>query len=227
MKICLLKKFLSSLDRHFPKTDQNQLQRDIEKRICSAMRKLNSIGNTVNARQAYLDINPEMDINSDKMSIDFDTIRPNHEIIYLKVPTEIVRPMPYKIVEHKIDYSLDLVRTLCGLDYLKNEHTFSQRILCHEFGHLQDVQRKGFCYETPGVELLPYVDVIWNVLLEGRLAKYGIAATEKENNRKAFYRKLEEWGIEPDPKDFECLWQKHDYDYGEIEERAREYFDSC
>lgn len=52
------------------------------------------------------------------------------------------------------------------------------------------MQRKEFCYKHLDKELFPYVDVIWNALLEGRLAKYGIAARKKEDNGKDFYRKL-------------------------------------
>ncbi len=227
MNICLLKKFSNSLDRYFPKTDHNQLQRYIEERVCSAMKKLNSIGNTINARKVYLDINPEMDPNFEEISIHFDTSGPNYETASLKVPTEIVRRRSLTIVKDNVDCSSDLVRRLCFLDKLENEHIFCRRILCHEFGHLQDAQRKGFCYKPPKAELLPYVDVIWNVLLENRLARYGIAAIKKEDNRKDFYRKLKKLRVEPGPKDFECLWQKHDYDYGEIKERAQKYFDSC
>lgn len=220
MNICFLEVFQKNRDNRYPETNPNELQEYIKKGIWSAIQKLNSIGNTINVRKVYLDIDPKIDPNFGEISIDFDTSGPSYETTYLRVPITIISPpvpMPSK----------NLMDQFYLRDKYANGHNFSYRTLCHEFGHLQDAQRKEFGYKKPNKELLPYVEIIWNVLLEARLSKHCMAAREKEDNRKAFYRKLKELRAKTNPKDFECLWQKQSYNYKEIRKLAQKYFDSC
>ncbi len=223
LDICFSPVFQKNLNKHFPKTDDEELKRYVKERICCAVNTLNSIGNTIKIEKIFLDV----DCNCELISIDFDQSvpkdesPPEYEIACLEVPPQIIVPLPNDSFSRK-----DLIETFDGLKNYCNRNPFSHDILCHEFGHLQDAQRSGFDYEKPKEELLPYIDMIWNVLLESKFSKHGIALKTKDENRKYFLRHLEPQWFKPPPEDFEDLWGVGNYTYKEIRELAQKYCSS-
>lgn len=217
LDICFLSIFQENLNRNFPETDDEELKRYVKKRICRSVNTLNSVGNTIKIEKIFLDV----DCNCELISIDFDENTLKYGIAYLEVPPQIIVPLPNDSFSRK-----DLIETFDGLKNYCNRNPFSHDILCHELGHLQDAQRSGFDYEKPNKKLLPYIDMIWNVLLESKFSKHGIALKTKNENRKYFLHHLEPQWFEPPPEDFEHLWGIENYTYKEIRERAQKYCSS-
>ena len=217
LDICLRSIFQENLNKHFPETDDEELKEYVKERICCAVNTLNSIGNTIKIEKIFLTVH----CNNTPISIDFDENGLKHGIAYLEVPPQIIDLPHSDSFFHK-----DLIETLDGLKNYCNRNPFSHDTLCHELGHFQDAQRSGSDYEEPSKELLPYVNMIWNVLLESRLSKHGIALYTKDENRGIFLRFLGGRGFEPPPEDFEQLWGLENYTYKEIREWAQEYYSS-
>ncbi|MBA7467695.1 hypothetical protein ES707_02916 [subsurface metagenome] len=217
LDICFLPVFQENLNKHFPETDDEELKRYVKERICCAVNALNSIGNTIKIEKIFLTVH----CNNIPISIDFDDNKLKYGIACLEVPPQIIVPLPNDSFSRK-----DLIETFDSLKNYCNRNPFSHDILCHEFGHLQDAQRSGFDYEKPKEELLPYIDMIWNVLLESKFSKHGIALKTKDENRKYFLKHLEPQWFKPPPKDFEDLWGVGNYTYKEIRERAQKYYSS-
>jgi len=223
LDICFSSVFQENLNKHFPETDDEELKKYVKERICCAVNTLNSIGNTIKIEKIFLTVH----CNNIPISIDFDENKLKDGIAYLEVPLQIIVPLPGDSFSRK-----DLVETLDGLKNYCYRNPFSYENLCHELGHLQDAQRSGFYYKDPNKELLPYIDIIWNVLLESRLSKHGIALLTKEENRQYFSKgitmKLFKRTIlfEPPPEDFEDLWGLENYTFNDIREWAQKYYSS-
>lgn len=148
--------------------------------------------------------------------IDIDAAGPNYDIAYLEVQPQIIELEPSMQSE-------DLVKIVKQLDAIYNppKHNLSEVALLHEFGHLQDIQRPEFGYtcEVQCEKLLGAVDKIWNILLDKRLVTHRLPIGNENKNGvwKSFKR---EWknltGKEPHFADFESLWTRKKYNYGEI-----------
>jgi len=217
LDICFSQAFQENLNKHSPETDDEELKRYVKERICCAVKTLNSIGNTIKIEKIYLDV----DCKYERIKIYFDESAPKYEIACLKVPPQIIiLPSPPFFSPGNLIQTFDSLKNCC------RRNPFSHRNLCHEFGHLQDAQRSGFDYEPPNKKLNPYVDVIWNILLESGFSKHGMALENKDKNLEYFRLKLKMLWIEPTIKDFERLWRKRNYNYEEIRELAQEYFSS-
>lgn len=217
LDICFFPVFQENLNKHFPETDDEELKKYVKERICCAVNTLNSIGNTIKTEKIFLTVHD----NDIAISIDFDENGLKHGIAYLELPPQIIDSSPNDSFFHK-----DLIETL---DDLKNnwcKNPFSHENLCHELGHLQDAQRSGFDYEKPNKRLLPYIDIIWNVLLESKFSKDGIALQTKDENREYFFHQLKMKFFEPPPEDFEHLWGLENYTYNTISEWAQKYCNS-
>ena len=217
LDICFRSIFQENLKKHFPKTDEEELKRYVKERICCAVNTLNPIGNTIKIEKIFLDV----DCNTELISIDFDKNGLKRGIAYLEVPPQIIDLSPSDSFSRK-----DLIEIS---DYLKNDHDrnpFCHGNLCHELGHLQDAQRSGFDYEKPNKKILPYIDIIWNVLLECKFSKHGMALRSKDENRKYYFRRLELQWFRPPPEDFERLWGLENYTYNTIREWAQKYCNS-
>ena len=217
LDICFRSIFQENLKKHFPKTDEEELKRYVKERICCAVNTLNPIGNTIKIEKIFLDV----DCNTELISIDFDKNGLKRGIAYLEVPPQIIDLSPSDSFFHK-----DLIETLDGLKNNWCKNPFSHEHLCHELGHLQDAQRKGFYYKDPKEELLPYIDIIWNVLLESRLSQHGIALYTKDESRGVFLRFLGWRWFKPPSEDFEHLWGLENYTFKEVREWAQKYHSS-
>lgn len=217
LDICLRSIFQENLKKHFPETDDEELKKYVKERICCAVNTLNSLGNIIKIKKIFLTVH----CNNIPISIDFDENRLKCGIANLEVPPQIIDLSPNDSFFHK-----DLIETFDGLKNNWYKNPFSHEYLCHELGHLQDAQRSGFDYKEPNKEVLPYIDMIWNVLLESRLSRHGIALMTKDEHRKKFLRFLEWRWFEPPPEDFEQLWGLENYAYKEIREWAEKYYSS-
>lgn len=215
--ICFSPVFQENLNKHFPETDDEELKTYVKERICCAVNTLNPIGNTIKIEKIFLDV----DCNSELISIDFDQSPPKYRIANLEVPPQIIVPFPNDSFSRK-----DLIKTSDNLKNHRDRNPFCHDNLCHEFGHLQDAQRSGFDYEKPNKKLLPYIDIIWNVLLESKFSKYGMALRSKDENLRYYLRKLGRQWFKPPPEDFEQIWGLENYTYKEIRKRAQEYCSS-
>jgi len=224
LNICFLPVFQENLNKHFPETNDEELKKYVKERICCAVNTLNSIGNTIKIEKFFLAVH----CNNTPISIDFDENRLKYGIAYLEVPPQIIDLSPSDSFFHK-----NLVETLDGLENNWCKNPFSHEHLCHELGHLQDAQKRGFDYEKPSKNLLPYIDIIWNVLLESRLSKHGIALLTKDENGQYFSRGITNKLLElrmilfkPPPDDFEHLWGLENYTFKEVREWAQKYYSS-
>lgn len=217
LDICFRSIFQENLKKHFPKTDEEELKRYVKERICCAVNTLNPIGNTIKIEKIFL----YADCKTKRISIDFDENGLKYGIAYLEVPPQIIDLPPSDSFFHK-----DLIETLDGLKNNWCKNPFSHEHLCHELGHLQDAQRKGFYYKDPKEELLLYLDIIWNVLLESRFSKHGMALKTKDENRDYFSRGITNKLFKPPPEDFEHLWGLENYTFKEVREWAQKYHNS-
>lgn len=224
LDICFSLVFQENLNKHFPDTENEELREYVKERICCAVNTLNSLGNTIKIEKIFLTVH----CNDIPISIDFDENRLKYRIANLEVPPQIIDLSPSDSFFHK-----DLIETLDGLKNNWCKNPFSHEHLCHELGHLQDAQRKGFYYKDPKEELLPYIDIIWNVLLESRFSKHGMALLTKNEYRDYFSRgitnKLCELRMilfKPPPEDFEHLWGLENYTFKEVREWAQKYHSS-
>ena len=214
--ICFSSTFISSLKKHWPNTDEIDLEKYIRGRACRAIKKLNAIGNIIELRKVILTID---DKNTETVSIEFDKPGKPYDIVYLQVPTKIVRLESYM---QAWEANGDLTGTLKNLNE-SSQNPYYFKNLCHEFGHLQDTQDDNFGYTGEDKELHDYIEIIWNVFLEARLSKNNIAATSKQNNCETFQSNLKKIGVIPSKNDFDCLWEKRKYDYEEIKKWAKKY----
>ena len=224
LDICFRSIFQENLNKHFPETDDEELKKYVKESICCAVNTLNSIGNTVKIEKIFLTVHD----NDIPISIDLDENRLECGIAYLEVPPQIIVPLPDDSFSRK-----DLIETLDGLKNNWCKNPFSHENVCHELGHLQDAQRNGFDYREPNKKLLPYIDIIWNVLSESRFSKHGMALLTKDECRDYFSRgitnklcELQMILFKPPPEDFEQLWGLENYAYNDIREWAEKYYSS-
>jgi len=219
--ICFSEDFLKNLKKSYPDTGPEKFEEFKEylrKKICEAMKKIDSVENGIRLNKVHFGIDPECP----EMSIDLDSASPKYETAYLQVREEIVKPQFQIRKGGKL--IKDIICELKSQEECKNIRVFSHGNFLHEFGHLQDAQRKEFGYTCEVKHLHYYIDVIWNVLLEARLFNtYRMSARCKEDNWRDYYNKLKTTKFSPKRNKFECLWQKKDYCYRQIIELARGY----
>lgn len=168
--ICFSECFSKKRKHYFPDTDEEDLQRFIKEEICRAMNGLNCIGNAINLRKVCLCIKPSSSCSP--IAIDLDASAPDYETIYIGLPSTISLPCTKFKTFNISKRSKDLVQHWKNLQYIKHSHvSLSYKNLIHELGHLQDAQRKKFGYTGENEKLHCYIDVIWNILLNGRLSR--------------------------------------------------------
>jgi len=226
LHICLAKDFLENLRKYYPKTNHDELKDYIREKIYQAVTELGRIDNGINLRKVVVDVDPKC---SSVISIDIDKDSPNYQIAYLLLPPTMI-PQTTMIKQLSGNCQQNLTEILKGLECPKcpkyNKQPFAKENLIHELGHLQDVQRKKeFGYTGEIKDLHNYIDIIWNVFLEGRLSKIE-GRRNKEKNWRSFKEKLERCKIKPTLKKFNSLWckgQRGDYTYEEIKKKAEEY----
>lgn len=218
--VCFSKNFLKNLKKSYPDNGPKKFKEYLKERICEAMKKINSVENGIRLKKVYFDIDPKCS----EMSIDLDRASRKYETAYLQVPEEIVKPQFHIRKEGKL--IRDIICELKSQEEFKNIKVFSCGNFVHEFGHLQDPQRKEFGYTHEYRDLHDFIDVIWNVLLESRLSRSQISARNKEENWDSYCRRLEDLKVSPDRKNFEYLWKKRNYCYREIIDLAQSYSDA-
>ena len=221
--ICFSEGFLKNLKKSYPDTGPEKFEEFKEylrERICEAMKKIDSVENGIRLNKVHFGIDPECP----EMSIDLDSASPKYETAYLQVPEEIVKPQFQIRKGGKL--IKDIICELKSQEECKNIKVFSCGNFVHEFGHLQDAQRKEFGYTHEHKNLHKYIDLIWNVLLESRLSRSQISARNKEENWNSYCRRLEDLKVSPDRKNFEHLWKKRNYCYREIIDLAQSYPDA-
>jgi|GEM_PF-5277024 len=215
--------FEESLNNYWRKTDKVNLKSYIKGKICEALKMLNNIGDKeIELKKVILTID---DKNTERISIEFDKYGKPYDKVALQTPSEILK---LKGSWNQLRVDDDLKKTLKKLDDLRfSSNPFSCETLCHEFGHLQDAQRKSFYYtgEEKDKELHSYIEVVWNVLLDRRLLRSGIRKVKKDKVENCYNRKLKDlrcFNVELKQKIFEQLWQKERYNYQGIKKFARE-----
>ena len=222
--VCFSKNFLKNLRKSYPDTDPNKFKEYLKKIICEAMEKMNSVENGIRLKKICFDT----DQKCPEMSISLDGASRRNETAYLQVPEEIVKSQIHihKKGKKKGELIKDIICELKSQECFKSTRVFSCRNLVHEFGHLQDAQRKEFGYTHEYRDLNDLIDVIWNVLLEGKFSRSQISAGNKEENWDYYRRKLGDLKVRPDRKNFEHLWKKRNYCFQEIIDWAQSYSDA-